>query len=172
MMKLKTMMNYTPKKVRRNANGVRTRNVTIPPVRARILRSVRMETIMGTDKIVIARAVATRETRTLIFRFVDFESHNDLSQAKCWVHCDCEYFRYHCEMMLTLRGSSANLVSNGEYPSIRINLRGVAKAGPFLCKHLWKAAPLAVKARMATSKRTMRRLKAKINEVFPFELMF
>lgn len=51
---------------------------------------------------------------------------------KVWVTCECEYFRYHCEVANQRRGSSDILESNGKLPRVT-NRRMVSH----LCKHLY-----------------------------------
>jgi len=51
-----------------------------------------------------------------------------------WVHCDCEYFLYYCEVAVTARGSSSVITSNGNFPKIRN-----PRMRPYLCKHLLRA---------------------------------
>lgn len=52
-----------------------------------------------------------------------------------WLHCDCEYFLYYCEVAVTARGSSNVITSNGKAPKIRN-----PRMRPYLCKHLLRAA--------------------------------
>jgi len=47
-----------------------------------------------------------------------------------WIHCDCPWFRYNCEVALAMRGSSTITKSNGQPPKIRNPLMK-----PMVCKH-------------------------------------
>lgn len=68
-----------------------------------------------------------------------------------WVHCDCEYFLYYCEVAVTARGSSNVITSNGNYPRIRN-----PRMKPYICKHILRAARDAWKT--APKKRQVSRL--------------
>lgn len=55
----------------------------------------------------------------------------DEYDSKAWVSCDCEYFKYTCEVALYNKDSSDIIHSNGEDP----NIRNPKQIG-ILCKHL------------------------------------
>ena len=59
-----------------------------------------------------------------------------------WVWCDCEYFLYYLEVVLSELGSSVVENSNGEQPNVT-NLMKI----PYLCKHLYKAQKWALTQR-------------------------
>jgi hypothetical protein len=50
--------------------------------------------------------------------------------SRCWVWCNCPYFKYHCEVALAHRGSSSIINSNGA-PPVFTNPRQI----PLICKH-------------------------------------
>lgn len=59
--------------------------------------------------------------------------------GKMWGWCDCPYFKYHCEVALSRRGSSAVIQSNGQRPRFTN-----PKMEPRVCKHLYMAIILAL----------------------------
>jgi hypothetical protein len=61
---------------------------------------------------------------------------------RAWVHCTCPYFLYYNEVALAARGSSEVISSNGALPNIRN-----PRMKPYLCKHLFRAATVAPKAK-------------------------
>ena len=66
-------------------------------------------------------------------------------RSKAWVHCNCPYFLFNCEVALSLQGSSTVVNSNGRRP--RIMNPGMR---PKLCKHLMAAARLAIQKKPKT----------------------
>jgi hypothetical protein len=58
-----------------------------------------------------------------------------------WVQCSCPYFLFNCEYACAKHESSEIKYSNGKPPYIT-NPRQI----PYLCKHLYKAAPAALSA--------------------------
>lgn len=50
-------------------------------------------------------------------------THNNIIRVyhrdKVWVRCDCDYFKYNCEVSLKLAGSTDILYSNGSMPRIK-----------------------------------------------------
>lgn len=80
----------------------------------------------ATYREVRARAVGDTIPRHITMRF-----RGNGATSKVWVSCDCEYFKYHCEVADTRRGSSDVIHSNGKYPR-ETNPRGVAH----VCKHI------------------------------------
>jgi len=80
----------------------------------------------ATFREVSARAVGDTRPRNVVMRF-----RGKGSTSKVWVSCDCEYFKFHCEVADARRGSSDVIHSNGKFPKIR-NSRGVAH----VCKHI------------------------------------
>lgn len=65
----------------------------------------------------------------------------ELWNRKAWVSCDCEFHLYTLEVALFKYGCTNILHSNGEFPSIRN-----PSAVPYLCKHLFSAAIVAINA--------------------------
>lgn len=63
--------------------------------------------------------------------------------TRVWCSCSCPYFLYHCEVALTLRGSSSIIFSNGKMPN-QTNPRRI----PYVCKHVIVAFALALKGRV------------------------
>lgn len=83
-----------------------------------------------------------------------------------WLHCDCEYFLYYCEVAVTARGSSSVMTSNGNFPKIRN-----PRMRPYLCKHLLRAAREAWKEKPKT--RQVSRLTAtEIDDMVKLALPF
>lgn len=80
----------------------------------------------ATYREVRARAVGSTIPRHVVMRF-----RGSGATAKAWITCDCEYFKFHCEVADTRRGSSDVIHSNGKYPREK-NPRGVAH----VCKHI------------------------------------
>lgn len=80
----------------------------------------------ATFRQVTARAVGDTVPRNIVLRF-----RGTGATSKAWVSCDCEYFKFHCEVADTRRGSSDVIHSNGKFPKIT-NKRGVAH----VCKHI------------------------------------
>lgn len=62
------------------------------------------------------------------------------SPSWCW--CDCPYFKYHCEVVLTQKGSSSIVQSNGQRPRFTN-----PKGEPRVCKHVLLAFMLAMRKR-------------------------
>ena len=105
--------------------------------RAEILRKARRVSVRfgkaeevtdngATFRQVTARAVGDTRPRNVTMRF-----RGKGATSKVWVSCDCEYFKFHCEVADTRRGSSDVIHSNGKFPKIT-NSRGVAH----VCKHI------------------------------------
>ncbi len=57
-----------------------------------------------------------------------------------FVKCSCPFFLFHCEYALTRSGNSEIDYSNGKRPVIKN-----PNQTPYLCKHLFKAAPAALR---------------------------
>lgn len=72
----------------------------------------------------------SRGPYAVIAKFYMGESSAQNDNPKLFVWCDCEYFKYHCETALAIRGSSAIINSNGSLPKIT-NPSGKPQA----CKH-------------------------------------
>lgn len=98
-------------------------------------RSVRVSLPKNADEVtddgttfrqVTAKAVGDTVPRSVILRF-----RGEGATAKVWVSCNCEYFKFHCEVADARRGSSDIVHSNGKFPRIT-NSRGVAH----VCKHI------------------------------------
>ena len=79
-----------------------------------------------------------------------------------WVHCSCPFFLFNCEYALVKHGSSDFLKHNsktGDVPKFSNGKPPVVtnpKLVPYLCKHLYRAAPEAVKRALENSKTDMR----------------
>jgi hypothetical protein len=71
--------------------------------------------------------------------------HMPTADSPCFVSCECPYFLFNCEYALTKSGNSEIHYSNGR-PSYITNKAKFGKFLPFLCKHLYRAAPVALKA--------------------------
>jgi len=133
-------MKLTPRKIQRNANLCR--------VFKSMIKAHMGKDMYGEHKLVRGQVKATDGKRRVTFKIygkMDPDG-NMTNRSKAWVHCDCPYFRYYVEVALAAQKSSDVIASNGQFPKIRNpNMR------PYLCKHLWAAAPLALKLKPAHS---------------------
>lgn len=64
---------------------------------------------------------------------------SELWNVPVWVTCNCEYFKFHCEVALHKFGVTDIIFSDGSYPDFT-NPRMV----PYGCKHIYALAPVAV----------------------------
>jgi hypothetical protein len=71
--------------------------------------------------------------------------HMPSGDAGCIVSCECPYFLFNCEYALAKAGNAVITYSNGR-PSYITNKAQFGKFLPYLCKHLYRAAPVALKA--------------------------
>jgi hypothetical protein len=60
------------------------------------------------------------------------------NKTKVWCWCSCPYFKYHCEVALAHRGSSAVVQSNGQRPRFTN-----PEMKPRVCKHVYLLFALA-----------------------------
>lgn len=95
-------------------------------VSVRLGKAEEVEEDGATFREVNAKAVGDTRPRNVVMRF-----RGKGATSKVWVSCDCEYFKFHCEVADTRRGSSDVIHSNGKFPKIT-NRRGVAH----VCKHI------------------------------------
>lgn len=59
-------------------------------------------------------------------------------ESKVWVHCDCPYFTYYLEWVLTAQGSSSIRNALNQPPGPRGNPRSKnPQRRPYVCKHLY-----------------------------------
>lgn len=65
------------------------------------------------------------------------------STTKVWCWCSCPYFKYHCEVALASKGSSAVVQSNGQRPRFTN-----PQMKPRVCKHVYLLFALAVRSDM------------------------
>lgn len=63
--------------------------------------------------------------------YYDDSAKKKITNPKCFVFCDCDDFKYRCEVALAIRGSSAVINSNGALPKFTN-----PNARPQVCKHL------------------------------------
>jgi hypothetical protein len=143
MLSIAQLIRLTPRKIQRNANLVR--------VYKSLFKAHVDKDIYGEHKVVQGQVRATDGKRNVVFKLYGRMDPDGTmtNRAKAWVHCDCPYFRYYVEVALSARKSSDVIVSNGQFPKIRNpNMR------PYLCKHLLKAAPLALKLKPVHRRRT------------------
>lgn len=63
------------------------------------------------------------------------------SKTKVWCWCSCPYFKYHCEVALASKGSSAVVQSNGQRPRFTN-----PEMKPLVCKHVYLLFALAFRA--------------------------
>lgn len=122
---------------------------------ARIL-SVKPSKKKGVDTLVfVVRCKANTETTfyDVVIELYPTEVHKDVFSRPsfknpAWVQCSCPFFLFNCEYALAKIGSSEIKYSNGKPPVVTN-----PKMVPFLCKHLYKAAPEVVKQSVDASKR-------------------
>ena len=75
-----------------------------------------------------------------------------------WVHCSCPFFLFNCEYALVKAGSSDFLKHNSatgtvpEYSNEKPSVVTNPKFVPYLCKHLYRAAPEVVTRAIERSK--------------------
>lgn len=141
MLFLSQMARSTPAKIVRNATGVKV---------SRIKAFIDSDE-NGKFKVVRATTRANDGPRHITVRL--YGKMNGVGQMKvqnkAWVHCDCPYWRYHCEVAVAARGSTSVLTSTGKYPKIRN-----PRMTPHLCKHLLRAVQIVGKARAKRRKVT------------------
>jgi hypothetical protein len=75
-----------------------------------------------------------------------YNDDGNIQNPKSFVWCDCDDFKYRCEVALALRGSSAVINSNGALPNITN-----PTAIPHMCKHLLAFLELCVKRNKVTT---------------------
>ena len=51
-----------------------------------------------------------------------------------WIHCDCPWFQYNCEVALSLKNSSSLINSNGQ-----VSKTTNPMMKPLLCKHAYRS---------------------------------
>jgi hypothetical protein len=81
-------------------------------------------------------------------------------QTQVWAWCDCPYFKFYCEVVLSRYNCSTIRSSNGMLPVVR-NKRMV----PHLCKHLLIAAKYAVQEKRDLVQDELDRAAAEQEEV-------
>jgi len=82
------------------------------------------------------RVKCTDGWRKLVARFYGPVS----ASTNVWCWCSCPYFKYHCEVALASKGSSAVVQSNGQRPRFTN-----PKMIPRVCKHLFLLFAIAAK---------------------------
>lgn len=89
------------------------------------------------------------------FRFYD--EHSQFGEKNpTWVHCNCQYFTFYLEAILSEDGSSSIIDSDGSPPSF-MNPQG----NTYLCKHLFAAVQPALMstAQAGVAKRWLSKLR-------------
>ncbi len=129
MVKLKQILRATPMKIHRNS----ARCV------ARITSAEVFLDDNGAFKFMQGHVVdppapgpwpGSRGPYTVIAKLYMSETKEAVENPKVFIWCDCEYFKFHCETSLAIRGSSAIINSNGALPKVT-NPGG----RPQVCKH-------------------------------------
>lgn len=69
------------------------------------------------------------------------------TNTRVWCWCDCPYFKYHCEVALASKGSSAVIQSNGQRPRFTN-----PRLEPRVCKHVFLVFALAMRKRQPGEK--------------------
>jgi hypothetical protein len=84
------------------------------------------------------KAKCTDGWRKVVVRFYGPISVN----TPVWCACSCPYFKYHCEVALAKRGSSAIIQSDGQRPRFTNST-----LSPRICKHAYLVFMLALRRR-------------------------
>lgn len=129
MISLKQMLRATPAEIRRNATQVS----------AKVTKSLEVK---QDEKHVtlIARSLPSsgsgKKHNVVIKLFGPVKQKSDVLKAKAWVHCDCEWFQYNCEVALARIGSSDIISSTGANPKEKNPMMK-----PMVCKHIVSTLP-------------------------------
>jgi len=129
------MLKYTPAKIKKR---------TIKTVRSiRTVRATLDSDEFGTCQKITFKVLATTIPRKVTIKLYKPELiGKTLYQRPAWVHCDCEWFKFFCEVALAKRNSSAVINSNGKPPK-ETNPR----EWPYICKHLVAVLPKLQRAK-------------------------
>lgn len=143
MRTLYQLMKNTPPEV-----VARSKQTSATVMKASRLRKRDLDAIVFTVR---CRAITEKVFYDVVVELYPNEVHRNVWEKpsvglSAWVKCSCPYFLYHCEYALAKFGSSEIDYSNGKPPHI-MN----PNQTPYLCKHLYRAAPEAVKAAQSVS---------------------
>jgi len=144
MLPLSKILQATPEKTRLRARDQCYGQSYAPPRRKSALRSLTksggyaVEDETGSYREFKYRTKCTDGWRRVVVRF--YGSLSKHTRVWCW--CDCPYFKYHCEVALASKGSSAVIQSNGQRPRFTN-----PRLEPRICKHVYLVIALAMRKR-------------------------
>lgn len=152
MKTLKQLINNTPQPV--IARSKRTSAVVI---------KVAMNKQKGVDTVVFTvrcRGHTEEEFYDVIIELYPTEIHQDVFQKPsfdnpCWVTCGCPYWHYFCQYAVSKTGSTnfVQFQSSSHADSMKPPLIRNRPQVPYLCKHLYRAAPEVVKQAVDAARR-------------------
>lgn len=144
MFTLSQVLEATPAKTKGRARDQCFAQSYAPPRRQEVLRSLTksggyiVEDESGKYREFKFRTKCTDGWRKVAIRF--YGPLNPSTRVWCW--CSCPYFKYHCEVALAHRGSSAVVQSDGQRPRFTN-----PKMEPRVCKHVYLGFVLAMRKR-------------------------
>ena len=155
MKTLEQMMSNTPSDVVDRSKRTNAEVISVKSSRQR-----------GVDTVVfVVRCYANTETTyyDVVVELYPTEVHKNVFvkpsfKNPAWVHCSCPFFLFNCEYALVRNGSSDFLRHNsasGKVPQFSNKKKPEVtnpKLIPYLCKHLYRAAPEVVKTAIEKSK--------------------
>jgi hypothetical protein len=144
MLTLRRLMQNTPSDV-----VARSRKTTAMVMKVSRSRRKDLDTVVFTVR---CKAVTESQYYDIEIELYPGEIHENVFERismdnPCWVSCSCPNFLFVAEYALAKHGSSRIEYSNGKRPVIT-NPREI----PFLCKHIYRAAPEAVAQAFKMSK--------------------
>jgi len=144
MLPLKKLIAATPPKTKRRARDQCFGKSYAPP-RRKLARSsltksggYLVDDETGRYREFKYRVKCTDGWRKVAVRF--YGALNTNTRVWCW--CSCPYFKYHCEVALSSKGSSAVIQSNGQRPRFTN-----PRLEPRICKHVYLLFALALRKR-------------------------
>jgi hypothetical protein len=152
MIRLATILHRTPSKIHRNSQNCR----------AKVLSSTMNADASGAFFLVKGVSVDPTTTkhqyRVLAKIYVDRKTGKPPNNPSVFIWCGCSWFKFNCEVALSIRGSSYIVNSNGALPKITN-----PSAKPQVCKHalaffrVIRASPmkLEMKAKQASVKKVV-----------------
>ncbi len=149
MLTLSAILAATPRKVKERARRQCFGKSYAPPRRKEALRSLtKSGGYLVTDQTGKYREFKYRVKCTDGWRKVAVRFYGRLNAStKVWVWCSCPYFKYHCEVALASKGSSAVVQSNGQRPRFTN-----PKLEPRVCKHAYLVFALAMRKKKPNEK--------------------
>lgn len=137
MLTLGQIIRATPRKIWKNARGIKVKVVAskfgqTPEKTPYFEAMIKAQS----TKTATSRPLKRVEVHNVIIRQygtspVTLASGGITTKHRSWVHCSCEHFLFSCEFALAKYGSSSIINSNGEPPIITN-----PKLLPMVCKHI------------------------------------